>query len=154
VVTLELSGKDRILSTLKTLLRDMRVESWYDVDYDEGETLELEVLEVRGFYQDIPIAVRCEEASYSCDVWVCAPGHMWDTHAWSRAEPEMLVEKVKEVAEYFKKVYKEAEVCRSLERCDCNIDKEPDPSLDENDDDDWDEEDYWEDEDDDEDEDL
>jgi hypothetical protein len=144
-VVLELSGKDRILKALKAILRDMRVESWYDIDYDEGKTYELEILEVKGFYQDIPIAVRCEEASLSCDIWVCAPGRMWDTHAWSRAEPEMLVEKVKEVAEYFKKVYKGAEVCRSIERCDCNIDREPDPWFDE-DEDYWEEEeDYWED---------
>jgi hypothetical protein len=58
----------------------------------------------------------------------------------------MLAERVREVAEYFKKVYKEAKVCRSFENCDCNIDKEPDPWFDDEEDD-WDEEDYWEDED-------
>ena len=40
----ELCNKNQILRALKSLLKDMSVESWYDLDYDEGVTVKMEVL--------------------------------------------------------------------------------------------------------------
>jgi hypothetical protein len=132
-------NKEEIINMLSTILSNMRVETYldcfkqdyYDDDddyYDDGhddtevDTC-IETVEIRGFYGDIPVAVRCEEYTGTCQAFACVWGYEWATRQVSLPEPSKVIEAVRRAVEDFKMLYvKDVELCKDIDSCDCDLD--------------------------------
>ena len=149
-VEYKVPNKEEIINILSTLLNNMKVETYldcfkqdyyddddyYDEDYEDedccgeehGNTDSdfdtcIETVEVKGFYQGIPVAVRCEEYTGTCQAFVCVSGYEWATRQVSSPKPAEVVEAVKRAVEDFNQLYvKEVELCKKIESCDCDLD--------------------------------
>jgi hypothetical protein len=134
-------NKEEIVRLLSSILQNMRVDAYLDCfkhdDYDDDEDYYddehgdtdgdfdtcIETVEIRGFHEGIPVAVRCEEYTGDCQAFACVSGYEWATRQVSPPEPAKVVEAVKMVVEDFKRLYvKEVELCKEIEKCDCNLD--------------------------------